>query len=116
MPENNGWTFDTLKEYLDMRFTDSEKAVEKANIANDKRFESVNEFRATLSDQQKDFLTRNEYSRAHNDLLNQVISLNSRMDKKEGESTGINDVWGWIVGAIGLLIAIAGIIVAILKK
>jgi hypothetical protein len=39
----------------------SDKAVTKAEIATEKRFESVNEFRQTLSDQTKTFLARTEF-------------------------------------------------------
>jgi len=38
----------------------AEKAVTKAETATEKRFESVNEFRLTLSDQTKTFVTRGE--------------------------------------------------------
>jgi len=38
----------------------SEKAIEKAERANEKRFESVNEFRATLTDQAARFITRKD--------------------------------------------------------
>lgn len=38
----------------------AEKAVGKAEVAAEKRFESVNEFRAQLTDQAASFLTRNE--------------------------------------------------------
>ncbi len=61
------------KEYVDVRFSDqeqavqaalaaAEKAVVKAELASDKRFESVNEFRAQLSDQANTFISRVEYN------------------------------------------------------
>jgi hypothetical protein len=66
-----GWTVETLKEHYDRVFAQQEKAVEaalaaaekavsKAEDAAEKRFESVNEFRQTLSDQTATFLTRKE--------------------------------------------------------
>ena len=76
------WTVDTLKSLMDERHAtqskaldaafvaaekavqvaleSAEKAVSKAELAADKRFESVNEFRATLQDQQGTFVTRVE--------------------------------------------------------
>ncbi len=65
------WTVSTLKEHFDqLRASDqeaiaaalaaAEKAVTKAEEASSKRFESVNEFRQTLSDQTATFLTRKE--------------------------------------------------------
>lgn len=76
------WTIDTLKEHEDeMRLAQhrelsnaihaveltaaaalasSKEAVQKAEVATEKRFESVNEFRATLTDQAAKFITRKE--------------------------------------------------------
>jgi hypothetical protein len=67
----NEWTVTTLKEHLDamlaerdkqisLALTAAEKAVTKAEVATEKRFESVNEFRLTLSDQTKTFVSRGE--------------------------------------------------------
>ena len=39
----------------------AEKAVTKAEVATERRFESVNEFRQTLSDQAAKFVTRTEF-------------------------------------------------------
>lgn len=55
-----GWTTETLKEHVDARFEAMERAVTTADTANEKRLDSVNEFRATLADQQKTFITRAE--------------------------------------------------------
>src|SRR6478752_7363989 len=79
----NRWTVETLKEYLEAliaahgmadrdRFDAQEKAVNaalaaaeravtKAEIAAEKRFDSVNEFRAQLADQARDFMPRKEF-------------------------------------------------------
>ncbi len=77
-----GWTTDTALQHLlmirdadmgryEQRFLAQERAVEaalfsartateKADSASERRFESVNEFRATLKDQQSTFITRGE--------------------------------------------------------
>lgn len=55
-----GWTTETLKEHFDARFDAVEAAVKTADAANEKRLDNVNEFRATLTDQQKTFITRAE--------------------------------------------------------
>lgn len=86
----SGWTTDTLKAHVDrqfalldqlraeadkryeQRFQSQEKAIDKSDTATDKRFEGVNEFRQTLSDQTARFLTRDEYDRAHLDLIAKV--------------------------------------------
>jgi hypothetical protein len=60
----------------------AEKAVLKAEIASEKRFESVNEFRQTLSDQQGSFATK-ALMDAKLDALEDRLSLIER----EGAST-----------------------------
>lgn len=65
----------SLKEYFDsqisekekryeQRFTAQQEAVLKAEAANEKRFESVNEFRNTLKDQQEKFVSKDEVKTA----------------------------------------------------
>lgn len=83
----HGWTLDTLekhlsqqigaldkfcsaafaqsKERVDMALAASDKAITKAELTTDKRFEGVNEFRAALSDQANSFMPRSEYSVQH---------------------------------------------------
>lgn len=48
------------KDALTSALSASEKAISKAEEANEKRFSSVNEFRATLTDQQKTFVVKTE--------------------------------------------------------
>lgn len=48
------------KEALEAALASSDKAVLKAEVANEKRFESVNEFRSTLADQQLGLATKSE--------------------------------------------------------
>src|ERR1700686_3964087 len=67
----DGWTFDTLEKYLDGRITAVEKNVTtamvaadkaglKAETATEKRFDSVNEFREAMKDQQSTFADRGQ--------------------------------------------------------
>ena len=86
-----------LREYVDIRFNAQEKAVEAALAAQEKavaaalaaadravakaeraaeaRFESVNEFRGTLTDQAATFLPRREYENAHTAVVEKVEAL-----------------------------------------
>lgn len=51
--------------FLAAAFASSEAAIGKADISTEKRFESVNEFRAQLKDQQLDFVSRTYYEAQH---------------------------------------------------
>jgi hypothetical protein len=87
----------------------AEKAVTKAEIANEKRFEAVNEFRQTLSDQTASFPSRVELQA----LAQRVTDLATRLDKAEGAKTGVSDgtkmllaVGGFLFTAVSLSIAL----------
>ena len=103
------WTLVTLKEHYDyillqrdvrieQKFESLEKAVEEANNALNKRFESVNEFRSTLSDQQATFVEKSEYNANHTAIVSQLDDLKRRLDKYEALKQG---------GSITLYIMIA---------
>jgi hypothetical protein len=93
--EVSGWTVDTLhihidqqlhdlRDHLDERFESQQDMVRTALVQNDKRFESVNEFRAQLNDQVRTFLTRVEYQTAHSALSEKVDTLQARVDDATG--------------------------------
>ena len=117
----SGWTTDTLHQHLSRRMDDldralsrrmddadkaiqaalvsAEKAVAKAEAASERRFEGVNEFRQTLSDQAATFPTRNEVAaqieRVNSDtarnadrIAEMELRLTSRLDRGEGTTAG----------------------------
>ena len=109
----SGWTVDTLKEYLekcqhelekriDQRFEDMHTAVSKAETAHEKRFDSINEFRAQLRDQQVTFMPRPEAEKSIQANAEKIDSLQARMDRNEGRGNGLNQGWAYLVGAVGL--------------
>lgn len=115
------------KEAINAALVSADKAVLKAESASEKRFESVNEFRATLSDQQRDMATKSEVDlrfRAVEDRLTesmktrqvQVDVLNNRINEvsesireQKGKSSGMSGLWGLIIGGIGAAFGIASI-------
>lgn len=142
MARRSGWTIDTLREHflaliaekdkrdqqryeaqtdaINAALLAAEKAVTKAEAANQRRFEGVNEFRQTLSDQAATFLSRAEFEaqrraddtqRKADDL--RMRDLAARVDKTEGKSAGLNAGWGYLIGAIGLFAAIVAVVVAL---
>lgn len=131
------WTVESLKEHFstvmagndrryEERFIAQEKATDVALEALNKRFDSVNEFRQTLADQTATFISRAEaIQRADNNaekiaslekrLNESVAAINSRLDLNAGKSTGMNAIWGYIIGAIGLAATIISIVVILNK-
>ncbi len=107
----------------------AEKAVTKAETASEKRFEGVNEFRAALSDQQRNLMPRSETDIRFGSLeirINEVSAridarivefvarsdlryseLVSRMDRSDGKTSGSRELWALIAGGIMLALGIA---------
>lgn len=91
----------------------TQEAINKSDAATEKRFESVNEFRKTLSDQTSTFLPRPEYMAQHKALEDRVTDLTNRMNLSAGKETGSKDNTARIYAFIGAVGVILGIIVVI---
>ena len=150
------WTVTTLGQHMDQRLDDliirlderhlaqqgavtaalasAEKAVAKAETANEKRFENVNEFRAALSDQTATLLTRTEYETAHEAVVEKInisldrisaleLRLTSRLDIGEGSTSGQFlarterrlDL-GQLIAVVAVIVAVISVTAFILKK
>jgi hypothetical protein len=140
-----------LAKNTEARFLAIDKATALASSAVDKRLESMNEFRAQMADQSRDFMPRNEaftlfkaledklemqriaheksidtlvtsiaelrlstthllsidaYETRHTELQRQVNDLRESRSETTGKSTGANALWGYIVGAGGIALAL----------
>lgn len=112
-----------LREYVDIRInaldllmqnglSTSKEAVEKAERATELRFNSVNEFRGQLDDQQRTFMPRLEYEQAHNALINRVDELTKRVDDREARAAGVIQIWPIMFGIVGVVGIFFGIFMA----
>lgn len=81
----------------------AEKAVTKAETAAERRFESVNEFRQTLTDQASTFMPRAEAETRVDALAEKLDALATRIDKSEGRGHGLNAGWVYLLAAIGAM-------------
>jgi hypothetical protein len=84
----------------------AEKAVTKAEIASEKRFESVNEFRAALSDQTASFLSRTEYDAAHDAVVERITTLTDRVNRSEGSREGVRLSGGVLVSVVTVAVSV----------
>lgn len=136
MAAESQWTLETLKEFLLSRIdaaaqlqaevsraqqealkvglSEADKAIQKNDIATEKRFEGVNEFRKTLGDQQQTYITRNEVValfKAMEDKIavltnsnaDKIAALSQYQDRMQTERIGIKGGWGYAVAVIGLV-------------
>lgn len=91
---------------VDRALLAAEKAVIKAETAADKRFEAVNEFRATLADQQATYITRLEALAATDRNAERINDLTDRMNRNEGKGAGLASGWQILIGLIATAIAV----------
>jgi len=139
--EISGWTVDTLHIHLDQQFRDlrlqlddkfkanraqlderfsSQQAMVKTALdSNEKRFESINEFRAQLGDQQRTFVTRSEsdiriaaLGEKVDDLSRRITDLDLRVTSELKGTAGSQAA---TTRMIGVGIAIATIVIAIVS-
>jgi hypothetical protein len=107
-----------LRDEQRLAFSNAEKATSKAEQANEKRFDSINEFRAQLRDQQLTFIPRSEAEKSIQSNADKIAELASRIDRNEGRSTGLSSGGTILISAVGLiatLIAITGAIISIVR-
>ena len=93
----------------------ADRAVQKAEAANEKRFESVNEFRGLVADQQRTLMPREESMVLFHSLTDKIDKLEKIMDGISSERLGIKGGWGYAVGVIGVLLALMSLIGIFLK-
>ncbi len=60
-------------------FSASEKAIEKADAANQRHFSQINEFRAALEDQTKKYLETRVYEAQHENLASKIELVSTRL-------------------------------------
>jgi len=104
----------------------ADRAVSKAELAYEKRFESVNEFRATLTDQATKFASKAEVELANANLLDKIdgpLGVARRFDAFMGRNLGMEESHKtnvstnqWVVGALLGFAALAVAVIALLHK
>lgn len=104
------------KEATEKALASADKAVLKAEDAAEKRFQSVNEFRATLADQQADLATKTEVNLRVAALEARINGVVEDAREIKGRSYGYSSGWGYLVGAIGVVGAAVAIIVEFVKR
>jgi hypothetical protein len=105
--------FSDMDTALRAAMTASEKAILKAEHATERRFEAVNEFRSTLSDQANQFITRSEAEAATERNTERIQELTDRINRSEGRGAGLGAGWGYLVGAVGAVAAVVAVIVGV---
>lgn len=100
--------------------TAAKEAVAKAEVAQEKRLDSVNEFRAQLADLIRTLMPRAEAEQRIATNGDKIDTLDARIDKTEaridrteGKSTGLSTAWAVAIGAVGLVASIVIVLVTL---
>jgi hypothetical protein len=118
--------FEATSAAMTAAMASSKEAIAKAEFSNEKRFDSVNEFRNALSDQTAKFMPRIEMEKTIGATTDRISRLENRMERLDGKfvgedkhttdtnrnytlliaiGSGLIAFLSLVVGAIGLFIA-----------
>jgi len=136
----SGWTVDTLGAHIlrlltehDRRYEQRFKAQEEATKAalsaaqkaadilevNTQRWrDASNEWRATLTDRERQYLPRSEAAVLEKQnaerislLITRLDTIEDRINSREDQGRGLSKAWGYVVGVVGLVSAAVAFIV-----
>jgi len=102
--------FNAQKESVNSALLSADRAVLKAESAAEKRFDSVNEFRATLADQQRMLMPRAEAEIIFKSLADRIQVLSDDKKTNEGQKKGSGEMIAWFIAALGVGTAIISLI------
>ena len=114
-------TLISLREYVDIRFdaqdkavnaalAAAERAVTKAEIASEKRFDSVNEFRAALADSARLLMPRSEYEVNHKGLVERIDRVSTKLETQDARRFGMSQSWLILVAGLSFLSTVVVVI------
>jgi anion-transporting ArsA/GET3 family ATPase len=110
-----GWTFATLYMHFNERFLAAKEAILKVEQATEKRFESVNEFRNTLRDQQSGFASKDQMEFRLAAIEKRLTDIQGIQSTQGGKAQGMSMVAIIITQSILILIALGGLAIAFSK-
>lgn len=106
---------DSQAEKVALALAASDRAINKAETAYDKRFESVNEFRLTLSDQTKTLVPRTEFDQLAKSLTEKIDDLKNIEALTAGRSAGIRLTTGALFAGLAALATVLTIVFMLLQ-
>jgi len=113
-------THNSIEQQMEQKFNGVRQAVTKAEVATERRFEGVNEFRSTLSDQQRSFMPRSEAEALLRGINDKIDEQGKRMtelvSERKGQRLGSTAVWGITAGVIGIVLFLFGIATFFLNR
>ena len=112
----NNQRFDAQEKAVAAALAAAKEAVAKAESAAEKRFDSVNEFRATLKDQQGTLAPRAEVDVRIKGVEAKVADLEARIVQIVSRAEGSSQLWQAITVILGLAMTSILVFVALRKR
>lgn len=112
-----GWTVKTLRKHqerllaetvlrMEQRFEGTERAVQLAFAESQRWRDAANEWRGAMSDRDRVLMPRAETERRLDGIEDKVAELRKAVDDGLASRRGARDLWGYLVGAAGLVLAL----------
>jgi hypothetical protein len=112
-----------ISKALDARFQAQEKAIAVATAAHDKRLDAMNEFRETLRDQNKTFITQVQHDALATQFNEKLEAVKVDMHKLElsaavlaGKASQSSVVLSYVFTVVTLIVAIASLVLRFAGK
>jgi hypothetical protein len=97
-----------IEKNINIAMVSADKAINKSEMAVEKRFDSVNEFRASLADQSALMMPRAEYTVQHQTVVDRVNEVAARVSSLEDKGAGKREATTGIGSSITFALGIAG--------
>jgi hypothetical protein len=94
----------------------AKEAVNKAEAANEKHFDSVNEFRKTLSDQASGFETKDAAGARFQTTDKEISEVKASIQRMEGAGSGQSSLWAALIAAVVAVCAIITVFALISRR
>jgi hypothetical protein len=99
------------KEAVNTALAAHKEAVTKAENATERRFESVNEFRKQLNDQQATYISRTEVDARQASMAKDIAAMTKELDRLRAEREGSKLGWAAAIALGGIVLTVGGAIV-----
>jgi hypothetical protein len=97
-----------IEKNINIAMASADKAITKSEMAVEKRFDSVNEFRASLADQAATLMPRAEYSVQHATVVDRLAEVSNRVSTLEDKGLGRKEASAGIGSSITFTLGIIG--------
>jgi hypothetical protein len=104
------------KHAIELALAGLDRAVSKAEVAVDKRFDSVNEFRQTLSDQARDFASNQAVDIRFGTAFEKLAGLDSSVRAIQAKESGFNAAWVVVFSLIVAGSAVAALVLTLVVR